>query len=73
MKLWFTVVRQARWGNVYRLVTVRTHGDFTVLPQATNTITYYPIQSFYPDTEPARPCPILIMLRARLDRDKYQF
>ena len=33
----------------------------------------YPTQSHYPDTELASPCPILLMLSARLGSDKYQF
>ena len=33
----------------------------------------YPTQSHYPDTEPTNPFPILIMLGAWLESDKYQF
>ena len=32
MKLCFTLVGQARWGDGYRFVTVCTHGDFIMLP-----------------------------------------
>ena len=41
--------------------------------QATSTMTSYPIQSHYPDTELISPCPILLMPSARLGSDKYQF
>ena len=62
-------------GDEYRLVTVHTHGDFIVLPQVVGTMTCYPTQSHYPDTEPtcAFPIPILIMLSTWLGSDKYQF
>ena len=32
--------------------------------QTTSTITWYPIQTHYPDTEPTSPCPILINYNA---------
>ena len=38
-----------------------------------STMTGYPTQSHYPDTEPTSPCPILIMLSAWLGSNKYQF
>ena len=61
--------------DVYRLVTVRTHGDVIVLPQladqATGIITGYPTQSHYPNTQPTIACPILIMQSASLGSDKY--
>ena len=41
--------------------------------EAAGIMTYYPTQSHYPDTERTSPCPILIMLSARLVSDKYQF
>ena len=41
--------------------------------QATTTMIQYPTQSHYPDTELTRPCPILLMLRAMLGTEKYQF
>ena len=42
-----------------RLVVVRSHGDFTVLPHwETNTMTWYLTQS-QRDTEPTSPCHIL--------------
>ena len=36
-------------------------------------MTWYPTQSYYPDTEPTNPCPILIMPITWLRSDKYQF
>ena len=61
----------------YQLVTVHTHGDSIVLShwgnQATNTMTQYSNQSHYPDTELTSPCPILLMLSARIWSDKYPF
>ena len=41
--------------------------------QAASTITWYPTQSNYPDTEPASHCPILITPCTWLGSDKYQF
>ena len=41
--------------------------------QATSTMTWYPLQSHYSDTELISRCPILLMLCARLGNDKYQF
>ena len=41
--------------------------------QTTIIMTCYPTQSHYPDTEPTRPCPLLILPSARLGSDKYQF
>ena len=41
--------------------------------QACSTMTCYPKQSHYPDTEPISPCTILIMSSARLVSGKYQF
>ena len=40
-------------------------------PQAAGTMTCYPSQSHYPDSEPVSSCPILIMPSARLGNDKY--
>ena len=39
--------------------------------QATSTMTWYPIQSYNPDTEPTSHCPILVMPGAWLGSDKY--
>ena len=36
------------------------------------TMTWYPIQSHYSDTEPTSLCPILLKLSARLGSEKYQ-
>ena len=41
--------------------------------QAGSTMTCYPMQFQYPDTEPTSPCPILIIPSTRLGFDKYQF
>ena len=41
--------------------------------QAASTMTCYPTQSHYPNTELTSPCPIIIMLSARLGSNKYQF
>ena len=61
----------------YWLVKVRTHGDFySAVPlgdQATSTMTWYPTQSQYPDTESTSPCPIRIIPNTWLGSDKYQF
>ena len=50
-------------------------GDFVVLlqDQTNSTMTGYHTQSHYHDTESASSCPILIMLSALLESDKYQF
>ena len=41
--------------------------------QATSTMTWYPTQSHYSDTERTSPCPLLIMLSVWLGSDKYQY
>ena len=41
--------------------------------QAVSTMLWYPTQSYFTDTEPASPCPILIMPSSWLGSDKYQF
>ena len=41
--------------------------------QTTNTVTWYPIQSNYPDTESTSPCHIQIMPSAWLGSDRYHF
>ena len=41
--------------------------------QGIHTITWYPTQSPYPDTDPTSPFPILITPNAWLGSDKYQF
>ena len=61
----------------YRLVTVLTRGDFIMLPplanQITGTITQYPSQSHYRDTELTSPSPILLMPSTQLGSNKHQF
>ena len=41
--------------------------------QVAHTVTWYPTQSHYPDTQLTSPYPILIMLSTRLGSDKYPF
>ena len=41
--------------------------------QPTSTMSRYPTQPYYPDTEPASPCPILLMPSNWLWSNKYQF
>ena len=41
--------------------------------QAAGTMTWYPTQSHYPDTELTSPCCILLVLHARLGSDKCHF
>ena len=41
--------------------------------QATGTMTQYPTQSQYPDTELPSPCPMLLMSSARLGYEKFKF
>ena len=65
--LWSFTSRQnlRSYQDGYRLMTMRTHGDFiSAAPlgdQANSTMTWYPTQSHYFDTEPTSPCLILIM------------
>ena len=47
--------------------------DLLQLFQAASTMIQYPTQSHYPDTEPAIPCPILLMPSTWLGSDKFQF
>ena len=58
----------------YRLVSVRTHGAYSAAPlgdQVTSTMTWYPTQSHYPDTDLTSLCPNLIMPNAWLGNDGY--
>ena len=52
----------------YRLVTVLTHDTYVSATQlgdqATGTMTRYPAQSHYHDTEPTSPCPTLLFSNA---------
>ena len=50
----------------------RLYGAAPLGDQAVSTITWYPIQSQYPDTEPTSPCPILVKPDAWLRSNKYK-
>ena len=53
---------------MHRLVTVRTHDDFLVLPHndlISHSVTLH--------TEQTSPCPILLMSNTRSGSDKYKF
>ena len=52
----------------YQLAAVYTDGDFVVLPEL-ETITRYPIQSYFSDTELTSLCPFILMPSARLGTD----
>ena len=54
--------------HLWRLYSAARLGN-----QVASTMTQFPTQSHYPDTEPTSPCPILIMSSTRLGSDKYQF
>ena len=41
--------------------------------QTISTMTWYPTQSHYSDTEPTSPCPLLMTPNTWLGSDKYQF
>ena len=47
------------------------YGAAPLRKQTAGTLTRYPTQSHYPDTEPTNPHPILLMPNARLGSDKY--
>ena len=70
--------------NIYGFIRMGTDlwqcalvANFIVMPplweQAASTMTKYPIQSHYPDTELTSPCLIQIIPISRLDSDKCQF
>ena len=44
----------------YQFATIGTRGDFMVLPHWSDTMTHYPTQSHYPETELTTPCLFLI-------------
>ena len=67
MKLCFTVV--GRGTDLWQCTLIVLPHWNTRLPVPWAC---YPNQLHYPDTEATSPCPILIMPRARLGRDKYQ-
>ena len=77
MKLCFTVVRQVRWRG--RALTCdsahswQLYSTVSLELEAAGTMTCYPSMAHYPDTQPTNPCPVLIMLSARLGSDMYQF
>ena len=50
----------------------RLYSDVSVGLEAIGTMTCYPTQSYYPDTVPTSPFPILIMQSTRLASDKYK-
>ena len=60
-------------GGVDWLVTVWLYSATSLGHQANDSMTCYPTQLHYPDTERTSPCPILIMPGARLGSDQYQF
>ena len=60
----------------YRPVTAYTYADCIMLSywenQDAGTLTLYPTQSHYPNTDLTSSCLILLMPSAKLRRDKYQ-
>ena len=60
-------------GGVPTCDSVHSWQLYSAASLATGSITYYPTQSHYPDTERTNLCPILIMLSDRLGSNKYQF
>ena len=80
------LLRNLRYGNIKlislyqnrrRLVAIRTHWGFIVLPYCETWLLERwfdnPTQSHYPDTELTRPYPFLTMLSARPKSDNMQF
>ena len=59
--------------NCDGLLSWRFYSAASLGHQATSAMTSHPTQSHYPDTEPTNSSRTLIMLRARLGSDKYQF
>ena len=55
------------------LLSWRLHSAAPLGSHAVSTMTWYPTQSHYPDTEQISPCPILIMPSTWLGSDMYQF
>ena len=51
----------------------RLYSPASLEHQATGTMTCYPTQSHYPNTEPTSPLPFLIMPNVSLGSDKYQW
>ena len=70
---------QAQWGGGVLVPTCdsvhlwQLYSAASLGHQTAGTMTCYPTQSHYPDTEPTSLCPILIMLSARLGIDNNQY
>ena len=62
------VLTASEWLRLWQLYSGAPLGN-----QDAGTMTCYPTQLYYPDTEPTSPCPFLIMLSGRLGSAKYQF
>ena len=77
MQLCFTVVGQAQcrgWIPTCDCVhSWQLYSAASLEHQATVTMTGYPTQLHYPDTEPTSPCTLLIMQSVILGSDMYQF
>ena len=76
VKLCFTVMGQACWRRrggptCDSACSWRLASAASLEHQATGTITCYPTQSYYPDTERTSPCPIFILSSDRVGNDKY--
>ena len=61
------------WGLVPTCDSAHSWRLFNAVPQAGRSMTWYPTQSHYHDTELTSACPILIIPGACLGSDKYQF
>ena len=60
--------------GLWQCALMATYSAVPLRDQALCTMTWwYLTQSHYPDTGQTSPCPILIMLSARLGSDKYKF
>ena len=64
---------QRSYQHANRLVKVCNQGAAPLRDQASDTMTQYPTQSHYPDTEQTSHCLFLLMLSDRLVSDKNQF
>ena len=61
------------WSTASQLSCWQLYSAALLGHQATSTMTCYPTQLHYPDTEPTSPCHILTMPSSRLGSSKYQF
>ena len=64
------------WGQVLNCDSAESWPLYNAAPlgdQTAISMTWYQTQSYYPDTEPSIPCPVLIMPSAWLWSSKYQF